>query len=156
MPKDLEVCILVSVCVHCLLAQTFPHVSFQGKTQANHRYVNLSLVGNGNDSVVCRTDLETCCSSTQGSHRGDWYSPDGTRLPFSGGITEKRVAQRVNISRDKTKGAASGIYCCNIPTNAVHDDEMNGTLRDTVYVGLYLSRGEHCYSNTNVLLSFTR
>ena len=156
MPKDLEVCILVSVCVHCLLAQTFPYVSFNGQTLANHSYVNLSLVGNGNDSVVCHTDLDKCCSAAQGPHRGDWYFPGGTRLRFDGGITENRDAQRVNILHHKTNEVASGIYRCYIPTNAVHDD-MDRTVRDAVYVGLYLIGGEQSYSNTkNVLLSFTR
>ena len=64
--------------------QTFPYVSFMGETLANHSYVDLSLVGNdgsGSDSVQCRTDLNSCCSSAQGSHRGDWFFPNGTRLP---------------------------------------------------------------------------
>ncbi|CAI8046731.1 hypothetical protein GBAR_LOCUS25838, partial [Geodia barretti] len=39
--------------------------------------------GSGSDSVQCHTDLSTCCSGTEGSHRGDWYFPDETRLPFS-------------------------------------------------------------------------
>ena len=66
-------------------SQTFPYVSFNGQTLANHSYVDLSLVGNdgsGSDSVQCHTDLSTCCSSNQGPHRGDWYFPNGTRLPF--------------------------------------------------------------------------
>ena len=35
----------------------------------------------GSDSVQCITDLSTCCSGAQGNHCGDWYFPDGTRLP---------------------------------------------------------------------------
>ena len=69
--------------VYC---QTFPYVSFMSQTLANHSYVDLSLVGNdgiGSDSVQCHTDLNTCCSINDGSHRGDWYFPNGTRLPFN-------------------------------------------------------------------------
>ena len=65
-------------------SQTFPYVSFWGKILANHSYVNLSVVGDSDsDSVQCHTDLSTCCSSAQGSHRGDSYFPNRTRLPFS-------------------------------------------------------------------------
>ena len=118
MLKDLEVCILISVCVHCLLAQTFPYVSFRGQTLANHSYVNFSLVENdasGSDSVQCHTDLIKCCNSTAGSHRGDWYFPNGTRLPFSTdspkpAVGESRGNQRVDLRRKKQ--GTSGIYRC--------------------------------------------
>ena len=148
MLKDLEVCILIFVCVHCLLAQTFPYVSFNGQTLANHSYVNLSLVGNdanGSNSVQCHTDLSTCCSGAQGPHRGDWYFPDGTQLPFSGAGNinyELRLAQSVNVGVGNKNTLTSGIiYRCDIPTVAVHDD-TDISIRDTVYVGLYLNGGE--------------
>ena len=154
MSKDLELCILICVCVHCLLAdQTFPYVSFQGQNLTNHSYVNLSLVGNdasGSDSVQCHTDLETCCISTQGSHRGDWYFPNGTLLQFAGSsdIYEVRFAQRVDLRRNANK--ENGMYRCDIPTNAVHDGE-DTSKRDTVYVGLYYSEGK-CHCNPGTLL----
>ena len=73
-----------------------------GQTLANHSYVNLSLVGipkNGGDSVQCHTDLTTC-SGGQGIHRGDWYFPHGTRLPFSpAAIHESREKKGVDLRR---------------------------------------------------------
>ena len=55
-----------------------------------------------NDSVQCHTDLKLCCSGSHGPHRGDWYFPDGTRLPFfSGVMNERRGAQRVDIHQTK-------------------------------------------------------
>ena len=80
--------------------------------------------------------------ATQGSHRGDWYFPDGTRLPFSGGgdIFEYRVAQRVDLHRRNNANSPVGIYRCDIPTVAVHVDGSN-SVRDTVYVGLYTASG---------------
>ena len=139
-----ELGILICICVHCLLAQTFPYVSFDGQTLANHSYVDLSLVGNddsGSDSVQCHTDLSTCCRRTDGAHRGDWYFPNGTRLPFqsAGGIIQKRDAERVDMSHINSN--TDGIYRCDIPTNAVHDD-TDISVRTTAYVGLYPSSGE--------------
>ena len=152
--KTTELGILISVCVHCLLAQTFPYVSFNGQTLTNHSYVNLSLVGNDDsrsDSVRCHTDLSTCCSGAQGPHRGDWYFPDGTQLSFADGsdIYEVRLAQGVDLRRNAND--KNGMYRCDIPTNAVHD-ESDTNVRDTVYVGLYYSQGKcHYRSRTSLL-----
>ena len=123
-------------------SQTFPYVSFMGKTQANHAYVNISQVGNdgsGSDNVQCHTDLESCCSGAQGPHRGDWYFPDGTRLPFPGGgdIFEARVAQRLDLRRSTNANSPVGIYRCDIQTNAVHEDTDISVRDRPVYVGLY-------------------
>ena len=124
--------------VHC--QQTFPYVSFMGQTLVNHSYVDLSTVGNssnGSNSIQCHTYLGTCCSSSQGSHRGDWYFPNGTRLSLSGDMYERRGAQRVDLRRNTTTGP-TGIYRCDIATSAVHDD-TDISVRETVYVGLYFN-----------------
>ena len=129
-------------------SQTVPYVSFMGENLPNHAFVNLSLVGNaadGSDSVQCHTDLYTCCSGNQGSDRGDWYFPSGDRLQFSSSadnIYEFRAAQRVDINR-RNNGDTSGIYRCDIETNAVHSDDMDDTTtRETVYAGIYATGGK--------------
>ena len=124
--------------VHC--QQTFPYVSFMGQTLADHSYVDISQVGTGSASIQCHTDLSTCCSGAQGAHRGDWYFPNGDRLPFpgDGDIVEDRGAQRLDLRRPKIANEPTGIYRCDIETNAVHSD--NG-MRERVYVGLYTSDG---------------
>ena len=123
--------------VHC---QTFPYVSFMGQTLVNHSYVDLGC--NDSDGVVCHTDLSVCCSGSQGSHRGDWYFPNGTRLPFSGDMYEARGAQRVELRHTNATGR-TGVYRCDIATIAVHD-VIDISVRDTVYVVLYTT-GEGSY-----------
>ena len=126
-------------------SQTAPYVSFMNETLPNHSYVNLTLVGNpavndGDHTVQCHTDLELCCSGAEGPHRGDWYFPDGDRLPFPSttiGIHEARGDQRVDIRRNNNDNSPSGIYRCFITTIAVQDNSV----RDTVYVGLYATGG---------------
>ena len=127
-------------------SQTFPRLSFMGQTLANNSYVDISLVGrpdvDGGEGVQCITDLSTCCSGGQGSHRGDWYFPDGNRVIFasdSGDIYETREAQRVDIRRRNNGNSPTGIYRCDISTIAVHDTDTS--VRDTVYVGLYTASG---------------
>ena len=127
-------------------SQTVPYVSFMGQTLANNSYVDLSEVGiddSGSDSVQCITDLSTCCSMAEGAHRGDWYFPDGTRLPVPAtniDTFEVRGAQRIEIRRNADANSPTGIYRCDIPTNDVHD-VTDISVRDTVYVGLYTASG---------------
>ena len=116
----------ISLLLLCLLwslvevhSQTPPYVSFMGETLPNHAYVDLSLVGSsGSDSVQCHTDLSTCCTGTQGVHRGDWYPPDSEmRLPFSrdgADIYEVRGDQRVDLRHRNNADMPSGIYHCHI------------------------------------------
>ena len=94
---------------------------------------------NGGDSVQCHTDLATCCTGTQGPHRGDWYAPGETdRLPFSGDhgdISENRGEQRVDLRRRNNANSPVGIYHCGIHTCA------DPSVRATLYVGLYTASG---------------
>ena len=123
--------------------QTFPYVSFgvTGPALADHSYVDLSTVGSetdNSDSVVCHTDLESCCSGGQGIHRGNWSFPNGDRLPSIGNsvpIGLGRTAQ-IAIIRRTTATGPTGIYRCHIPTHAVHSD-TDQSVGETVYVGLY-------------------
>ena len=70
-----------------------------------------------------------------------WCFPSGDRLPLPGqaGLTEARGYHRVDI-RMIYGDSPSGICRCDIPTNAVHDAE-DISVRDTVYVGLYVTGG---------------
>ena len=127
-----------------LSQHTVPYVSFFGWTLANHSYMDISRVGTGSNGVQCHTDLSKCCAAAQGRHRGDWYFPNGTRLPIlsssSGNIVEVRTAQKVDIRRHKKAEGPTGIYRCDVPTNADHHDN-DTSVRVSVYVGLYTSTG---------------
>ena len=125
-------------------SQTVPYISFMGTNLTNHSYVNLTLVGNllnASDSVQCHTDLKTCCNATAGPDRGDWFFPNGMRLGFNLlGVDIYQVreeTQRVDMRR-RNNSDTSGIYCCIIETNAVHNESG----RETVCAGLYASGGE--------------
>ena len=135
-------CLLVSV-VHC---QTVPYVSFMGVNLPNHSYVDLTTVGDDiNDpgnTVRCHSDLTTCCTRDEGDHRGSWFFPDGSVLPFfaqdDDDIVMDREPQVVHIRRRNNAMSPSGIYRCDIETMAVNDDNPDIITGETVYVGLYL------------------
>ena len=137
--------------VHC--QQTYPYVSFglTGPALANHSYVNISTVGSAgdnSDSVVCQTDLWTCCTGGQGPHRGSWYFPDGTtRLPFTDSsfpIGLGRTAQIAVIRRTYDVTGPTGIYRCRIAVHSDYDESVG----ETVYVGLYPADGIYYRSLT--------
>ena len=136
------VLILSLVEVH---SQTVPYVSFMGDILPNHAYVDLTTVGDDigdpGDTVRCHSDLSTCCSGSEGVHRGSWYFPDGDILPFSvtsDDIVTDREPQEVHILRRNNAISPSGIYHCDIETMAVNDDVIATITGETVYVGLYL------------------
>ena len=119
-------------------SQTFPRLSFMGSDIPNNSYVDLNTVEIVNTTdVQCHTNLHTCCSGTQDPDRGDWFFPNGSRLPFSGNVSESRSAQLV-VLKYTGSGGTSGIYRCDIETNAVKNNEGH----ESVYVGLYTSGGK--------------
>ena len=100
-------CLLLWSLVEVHSQTEFPYVSFMGVNLPNHAYVNLTLVGDDSrdpgNTLRCHTDLMTCCSGDQGVHRGDWYFPNGTRLPFpwpGRDIVEARGYQRIDLRRN--------------------------------------------------------
>ena len=118
-----------------------PFISFRGQNLSNHSYVDFTQVGragNGSDSVRCRSELDMCCSGTQGNLRGDWFFPSGDVLPFPGSgndLFEGRVAQAVDLRRTSAL-TPSGIYRCNIAFDADDPSAMQ-----TFYVGIYNNGG---------------
>ena len=128
--------------------QTIPYVSFglTGPALADHSYVDLSTVGSAgdnSDSVVCHSDLSTCCTGSQGIHRGDWSFPDGSLLPSIGNSVPIGLGRTAQIAVIRRTGGATGptcIYRCRIATVAVHSNS-DESVGETVYVGLYLADG---------------
>ena len=118
-----------------------PYITFRGQNLSNNSYVDFNQVGDepdGSDSVRCRSELEMCCSGTQGNLRGDWLFPSGERLPFPGGGNdpyEGRGAQTVDLHRT-TALTPSGIYRCDIAFDAYDPSAMQ-----TFYVGIYNNGG---------------
>ena len=132
--------LLCSLQVDC---ETPPYVSFSmGAGLPNNSYVDLETVGlSDSNSVWCNTDLMTCCRKEDGLHRGQWVFPNGA-LQANEDIYVVEEQRRVELRRANGATSPTGIYRCEIPTNAVHDD-TDISVRATVYVGLYTSAGNY-------------
>ena len=138
-------------------SQTAPYLTFNDSVIPNHAYVDLSLMMYpGNDdttadtssTVICHTNLASCCRGSDGGDGGDWYFPDGGPLPGAGinnenqqhPIAQRKLNQLVRLQRGPTSASGivpDGIYRCDI--DAVNSDD--NTARETVYVGVYGSGG---------------
>ena len=123
-------------------SQTAPYLTFRGNNIPNNSYVDLNTVGtyySNADAVQCHTDLTSCCNSFYGPDRGNWYFPNGNRLPLPGyGNVYLGRYDQVVVVRYTGSGGTFGIYRCDIETNAVNNNDGN----ETLFVGLYTSGGE--------------
>lgn len=93
------------------------------RTYLNNSVVTINDIGEGdNDALLCVTELEDCCMDPR---HGDFYYPNGTRVPFAmpdgqmrKGLLRNRGNQVIRLIR---KGgmvtSPTGQYRCVIPDN---------------------------------------
>ena len=149
-------------------SQTAPYLTFNDSVIPNHAYVDLSLMmypgtpdyyADISSTIICHTDLTTCCNAASGPDQGGWYFPDGDTLPGASShnansvpIAQRKLNQLVRLQRGPTGAIGDvpdGIYRCDIETVAVNS--ADNTARETVYVGVYGSGGT-CNMHTCVYL----
>ena len=93
--------------------------------------MTLEDIGEGRDALICVTDLTTCCRPPySGVARGNWYFPNGTRVPSSSKQWDfHRTRNQMVVLLNRRRGGVEGMYHCEIP------DAMNVT--QTIYIGVY-------------------
>ena len=97
----------------------------------------LEDIGEGDDALVCITNQTACCRP--GMNRttlGNWFFPNGTRVPSSGvGWDFHRTRGQMTVRLQRRRDGAEGIYNCQIP-------DTSG-FSQTKYIGVYsASTGE--------------
>ena len=115
--------------------------SLRGTTYKNNSLVTLEDIGEWEDALLCLTHLTACCKrpfiGEMGLALGNWFFPNGTRVPSEGGGHWDffRARGQMVVHMHHRRGGVSGIYRCVIP------DAMNIT--QTIYIGVYTpSTGE--------------
>ena len=96
--------------------------------------MTLEDIGEGDDGLLCKTNLTECCRppyTGAGSAIGNWFFPNGTRIPSSGNLntTFHRTRDKMMVNLNRKKGGEDGIYHCEI------SDSVNAT--QTIYIGVY-------------------
>ena len=108
-----------------------------GTTYQNNSIVALENIGEGYEALLCMTDLTACCRSSYVSGLvGNWFFPNGTRVPSSGAQWDfHRTRGQSAVFLHRRRGGVNGIYSC-----VIHD-AMN--LTQIIYIGMYsASTGE--------------
>ena len=105
--------------------------SLNGTTYQNNSCVALEDIGEDVDALLCITNFTACCRAPHtGKNVGNWYFPNGTRVPGSGMQWEfRRTRDHMVVFMHRRRGGVAGIYRCEIP------DSMNVT--QTIYIGVY-------------------
>ena len=113
--------------------------SLRNTTYQNNSIVTLEDIGEGDDALLCITNLTACCRPPYTSERdalGNWFFPNGTRVPSSGSQWDfHRTRGQMVVLLHRRRGGVEGIYRCEIP------DTFGFT--QTLYIGVYsASSGE--------------
>ena len=107
----------------------------RGTTYQNNSIINLENIGDGENSLLCLTNLTACCrqpytNATRMVALGNWFFPNGTRVPSIGVLWDiHRTRDHMRVPLQRRRGGVNGIYSCVIP------DAMN--VAQTIYIGLY-------------------
>ena len=115
--------------------------------------VILENIGEGDDALICMTELTACCRPpyTSGMGKtavGNWFFPNGTRLPSSGVQWDfHRMRDLMEVSLHRRRGGEEGIYRCMIP------DTMN--VNQTIYIGVYSASTGEWFMYTLVLFNYS-
>ena len=117
--------------------------SHNNTTYQNNSLVTMEDIGRSETALLCITNLTACCRTTSTSVLGDWFFPNGTKVPSKVVTNETkwdfyRDRGQSVVRMKRRRGGVEGIYRCKIP------DSTNVT--QTIYIGVYTySSGEwHC------------
>ena len=107
-----------------------------GVTIPNHGFAVLDNIGEGDETLLCLTDLPACCrrpytTDPMGpSALGNWYFPNGTRVVSSGLQWDfHRTRGWMVVLLHRRRSGVTGIYRCNVPDQ--NEEQLN------LYVGVY-------------------
>ena len=90
--------------------------------------MSLEDIGDDDAALFCMTNL-TCCRPP-GSTIGNWFFPNGTRVPSHGAMWDfHRGRGQMMVQLNRRRGGEDGIYRCEIP------DSMDVT--QNIYIGVY-------------------
>ena len=85
---------------------------------------------NDTDALLCMTNLTACCRSHTGLSLGNWFLPNGTRVPsYNVSSDFYRDRGQMVVRMKRRGGGEDGIYRCEIPDST--------KVNQTIYIGVY-------------------
>ena len=130
-----------TLCDICI--SSFPGVgnvrfALNGTTYQNNSLVTLEDIGEGDDALLCVTDLTVCCRPRYtgpgycGAYYffGNWFFPNRTRIGSSSNQWDiYRTSGWMVKVLHRRRGGVDGIYHCVIPDKA--------DVNQNIYIGVY-------------------
>ena len=108
---------------------------FKGKIYGSNSLFFINEIGksNSNSALQCVTDKRECC---RWSRLGEWYFPDGSRVPIENDATvfyrNRANNGIVNLNRFSDDiMSPTGQYCCQVPDNTTVNQKL------CAYIGKY-------------------
>ena len=121
--------------------------SLRGATYQNNSIVILEDIGEGDDALLCMTNQTACCGPANMPVLGNWFFPNGSRVPSSGGNWDfYRDRGQMVVRLHRRRGGVEGIYHCEIP------DIFGFT--QTIYIGVYSANTGEWYIYTPVPFNY--
>ena len=107
--------------------------SLKNTTYQNNSCIALEDIGQGDDALLCVTNLTACCTRPHignGSASGNWFFPNETKV-FSSSVQTDFYRSRGNMTvlLNRRRGGEDGIYRCEIPDST--------DVTQTIYIGVY-------------------
>ena len=121
---------------HGIGISSFTAAVLRGTPYQNNSIVILEDIGEGDEALLCMTNLTACCRPPHSGALGNWFFPNGTRVPSPGNQWDfHRTRGQMVVGMNRRTGGVEGIYRCEIP------DTFGFT--QTIYIGVYsASTGE--------------
>ena len=117
--------------------------SLNGITYQNNSVVILEDIGEGDDDVLLCITNQTACCRPPFTYSGNWFFPNGTRVPSTGRQWEfYRTRGQMVVRMNRRRGGVEGIYRCEIP-------DTFGFIQ-TLYIGVYSTSTGEWYMYTPV------
>ena len=110
--------------------------SLNGTTYQNNSLLTLEDIGENNTALLCMTNLTACCQRPYAGAIGNWFFPNGTRVPSGSNKWDfYRSRDQSVVLLHRRRSGVHGIYKCKIP------DSMD--VIQSIYIGVYnTSTGE--------------
>ena len=117
--------------------------TFKGEALDNNALVTTEDIGEGDNALRCMTDNTSCCrrpytSSLGQQALGNWWFPNGTRVPSSGVRWDMhRTRGHMVVLLQRRRGGVDGVYSCVVP-------DKDG-IDQSAYIGVYIEGAGEWY-----------
>ena len=102
------------------------YFELKGKRYENNSAINILAIGEGDNSLLCKTNKQDCCGTVP-NRFGQFFYPNGVKVPIRSageGFYRNRGNQLIRLNRRSGTSSPTGKYFCEIPDASGMDQEI--------------------------------